>query len=90
MANNHIKNTQPTVERPFTSDYEMRQKALQATLSMADHWAASADTIHHGIKSYKEVIAAFPESDEAGEAREALLNIAANWNKQGRTYAAAR
>ena len=89
MTENQTKNKQQTAPRPFISDYEMRQKALQATLSMADNWAASDDTIHHAIKSYKDVIAAFPESDEAARAREALLDIAAKWNKEGRTYSAA-
>ena len=90
MAENQTKNKQQTAPRPFISDYGMRQKALQAMLSMADNWAASDDTIHHAIISYKDVIAAFPESDEAAQAREALLDIAAKWDRQGRIYAAAR
>lgn len=90
MTENQIKNKQQTAPRPFISDSAMRQKALQATLSMANNWAVSDDTIHHAIRSYKEMIETFPESDEAAQAREALLDIAAKWNKQGRAYSAAR
>lgn len=90
MAENQTNKKQPTVERPFISDDEMKQKALQATLSMADNWAKSDDTIHHAIRAYKEVIAAYGESDEAAQSRKALLEIAVKWNKQGRIYAAAR
>lgn len=56
---------------------------------MAKDWQRSEDTIHHAIKSYEDVIQIDSGSHEADQAREALLNIAENWDKNGRKYAAA-
>lgn len=72
------------------SDQEMTKKAQQATLRMAKEWQKSKDTIHHAIKSYKDVIQVDSEGIEAGEAREALLRIAEDWDKQGQKYASAK
>ncbi|KKS38465.1 MAG: hypothetical protein A3G49_05080 [Candidatus Sungbacteria bacterium RIFCSPLOWO2_12_FULL_41_11] len=72
------------------SDQEMTKKSQQATLRMAQEWQKSEDTIHHALKSYEDVIQVDPESDEAGEAREALVKIAEDWDKKGRKYAAAK
>jgi Tfp pilus assembly protein PilF len=66
------------------------KKAQQATLKMAKDWHKSEDTLHHAIKSYEDVIQIDPESREADEARAALLEIAGDWDKKGRKYAAAR
>ncbi len=68
----------------------MTKKAQQATLGMAKEWQKSKDTIHHALKSYEDVIQVDPESDEAGEAREALVKIAEDWDKKGQKYAAAK
>ncbi|MEK7547451.1 MAG: hypothetical protein AAB540_01000 [Patescibacteria group bacterium] len=72
------------------SDQEMTKKAQRATLGMAKEWQKSKDTTHHAIKSYEDVIKVDPESDEAGQAREALLKIAEDWEKKGQKYAAAK
>jgi len=72
------------------STQQTQKKALQATLRMAQDWSKSPDTLHHAIKSYKDVIKQNPETVEAGEARAALLKIADNWDKKGQSYAAAR
>ncbi len=77
-------------ENKNLSDQEMTKKAQQATLRMAKEWQKSKDTIHHAIKSYEDVIRVDSESAEAGEAREALLKIAEDWEKKGRKYAAAK
>jgi len=66
------------------------KKAQQATLKMAKDWHKSEDTIHHAIKSYKDVIQIDPESAEADEARGELLKVAEDWDKKGRKYAAAQ
>ena len=66
------------------------KKAQQATLRMAKEWQKSEDTTHHAIKSYEDVIRIDSESQEADEARSALLKIAEDWEKKGRKYAAAR
>ena len=72
------------------SDQEMTKRAQQATLRMAKEWQKSQDTIPHAIKSYEDVIKVDPESDEAEQAREALLQIAEGWNKKGQKYAAVK
>ncbi len=66
------------------------KKAQQATLRMAQEWHKSEDTFHHAIKSYEDVIQVDPTSQEAEEARAALLKIAEDWEKKGQKYAAAR
>ncbi|MEK7523762.1 MAG: hypothetical protein AAB588_01900 [Patescibacteria group bacterium] len=71
------------------SRQEVAKKGLQALLEMAKVWGKSQDTIHHAIKSYKDVIRIDPESSEADEARAALWKIAEQWNKRGQKYAAA-
>lgn len=72
------------------SQSETSKKAQQAILDMAKEWNKSEDTIHHAIKSYKDVIRIDSESSEAEQARAALLKIAEDWNKKGRKYAAMR
>ncbi|MEK9178855.1 MAG: hypothetical protein AAB893_00085 [Patescibacteria group bacterium] len=72
------------------SDQEMTKKAQQATLRMAQEWQGSKDTTHHAVKSYEDVIRTDSESQEAGEAREALLKIAEDWESKGQKYAAAK
>lgn len=69
---------------------DLAKKAQQATLRMAKKWQGSKDTTHHAIKSYEDVICIDSESQEADEARSALLTIAEDWEKKGQTYAAAR
>jgi Tfp pilus assembly protein PilF len=66
------------------------KKAQRAILHMAREWNKSEDTIHHAIKSFEDVVQTDPESSEASEARAALLQIAEDWDKKGRKYAAAR
>ncbi len=77
-------------QKKSLSDQEMTKKAQQATLRMAQEWQKSKDTTHHAIKSYEDVIRVDSESAEAGEAREALLKIAGDWDKKGQKYAAAK
>lgn len=72
------------------SNQDMRKRAQQGTLRMAKEWQKSEDTIHHAIKSYEDVIHVDPESQEADEARAALLEIAEDWDKKGKEYAAAK
>ncbi len=72
------------------SDQEMTKISQQATLRMARDWNKSENTVHHAIKSYEDVIRVDSESVEAGEAREALVKIAEDWDKKGRKYAAAK
>lgn len=72
------------------SDQAMTRKAQQATLRMAKAWQQSKDTTHHAIKSYEDVIQTDSASQEAGEARSALLKIAEDWEKKGQKYAAAK
>lgn len=71
------------------SRQEVAQKGLQALLEMAQAWGKSEDTIHHAIRSYKDVIRIDPESSAADQARAALWKIAEQWNKRGQKYAAA-
>ncbi|MEK7074689.1 MAG: hypothetical protein AAB968_02900 [Patescibacteria group bacterium] len=77
-------------QKKNVSDQDMTKKAQQATLNMAKEWQKSKDTTHHAIKSFEDVIRVNPESDEAGQAREALLKIAEDWDKKGQKYAAAK
>ena len=77
-------------QKKNVSDQDMTKKAQQATLNMAKEWKKSKDTTHHAIKSFEDVIRVNPESDEAGQAREALLKIAEDWDKKGQKYAAAK
>ena len=72
------------------SDQEMTKISQQATLRMARDWNKSENTVHHAIKSYEDVIRVDSESVEAGEAREALVKIAEDWDKKGQKYAAAK
>jgi predicted TPR repeat methyltransferase len=72
------------------SDQEMTKKAQQATLRMAKEWQKSGGTTHHAIKSYEDVVRTDPESQEADEARSALVKIAEDWEKKGQKYAAAK
>ena len=72
------------------SDQEMTKIAQQATLRMAKEWQKSEGTTHHAIKSYEDVIRIDSESQEAGEARSALLKLAEDWEKKGQKYAAAK
>lgn len=66
------------------------KKAQRAILEMAKEWHKSENTINHAIKSYKDIVRFDPESDEADEARTALLKIAEDWDTKGRKYAAIR
>ncbi|MEK7211985.1 MAG: hypothetical protein AAB731_05120 [Patescibacteria group bacterium] len=50
----------------------------------------AGDTIHHVVKAYEDVIRAVPDSPIADRARAALLKIAEDWKKKGKTRAAAR
>ena len=65
-----------------------RAKGRQAMLEMAKNYEKNKATIQHAIEAYKEIIAANPESEEAGEARESLLNIAQKFEKEGKRASA--
>ncbi|MDP2930614.1 MAG: hypothetical protein Q8N56_03360 [bacterium] len=69
---------------------DLVKKAQQATLRMAKEWQRSEGTTHHAIKSYEDVVQIDPDSQEADEARSALLKVAEDWEKKGQKYAAAR
>ena len=69
---------------------DLVKKAQQATLRMAKEWQGSENTTHHAIKSYEDVVQIDPDSQEADEARFALLKVAEDWEKKGQKYAAAR
>lgn len=70
------------------STQDTSKASHQAILEMAKSWGKKQETIHHAIKAYEDVVRAYPESEEAGEARSALLQIAKDWQKSGQTYAA--
>ena len=70
------------------STQDASKASQQAILEMAKSWGKKQDTIHHAIKAYEDVVRADPESNEAEEARSALLQIAKDWQKNGQTYAA--
>jgi Na+/phosphate symporter len=64
------------------------QASRQAILEMAQVWRKKTNTIHHAIKAYEEVIIAEPTSEESARAKEELFQIAKEWEKQGKIYAA--
>lgn len=67
---------------------QAEKEARAAILKMADDWAENPKTIHHAVKGYKTVIKSDPESEEANKAREAMLRIAKDWEKEGDLYLA--
>lgn len=67
---------------------QAEKEARVAILRMGDDWAKSPKTIHHAVKAYKTVIKSDPESEEANKAREAMLKIAKDWEKEGDLYSA--
>lgn len=70
------------------SSKDASKASQQAILEMAKSWGKKQDTIYHAIKAYEDVVRADPESEEAEEARSALLQIAKDWQKSGQAYAA--
>ena len=76
------------VKDPIDSIEKSRAKSRQAMLEMAKNYEKNKATIQHAIEAYKEVIAADPGSKEADEAREAFLNIAQKFEKEGKRASA--
>ena len=70
------------------SPEDTSQASRQAILEMAKSWGKNEETIHHAIKAYEDVVRVDPESEEAKEARNELLQIAKEWQKKGQVYAA--
>jgi len=59
-----------------------------ALLEMAKAWEKEPGKIQHAIEAYERVIGIDPESKEADEARDALLEIARRFERVGKKYSA--
>lgn len=70
-----------------TKENNTKAKGRGALLDMAKDWDKEEKT-QHAIEAYEAVIEADPESKEANQAREALLVIARQFDKQGKKNSA--
>lgn len=69
-----------------TKKQDSRTSARQAILKMAGEWEKTK--VQHAIEGYEAVIESYPESEEAQEAKEALLRIAQSYGKEGKKESA--
>jgi len=67
---------------------KIKTKAIEELLEMAKTWEEEPGKIQHAIETYERVIGIDPESKEAERAREALLEIAKRFEKEGKKYSA--
>ncbi|PIS39302.1 MAG: hypothetical protein COT33_02720 [Candidatus Nealsonbacteria bacterium CG08_land_8_20_14_0_20_38_20] len=65
-----------------------KTKAREELLEMAKVWEKTPGKIQHAIETYERVIGIDPESKEAEKARDALLEIAKRFDKEGKKYSA--
>ncbi|MDP1539020.1 MAG: hypothetical protein Q8M00_03285 [bacterium] len=71
----------------ITTD-KTKAKARGELLEMAKAWEKEKGKIQHAIEAYERVIGTDPESKEADQAKEALLEIAKRFDKEGKKYSA--
>ena len=71
----------------ITSD-KIKTKAREELLEMAKAWEKTKGKIQHAIEAYERVIGTDSESKEAAQAREALLEIAKRFDREGKKYSA--
>ena len=69
-----------------TKKQDSRASARRAMLKMAGEWEKTK--VQHAIESYEAAIESDPESEEAQEAKEALLGIAQGFEKRGKKESA--
>jgi len=69
-----------------TKKLNSKAVARQALLKMAKEWGKTK--VQHAIEGYEAVIESYPESEEAQEAKEALLKIAQSYEKEGKKESA--
>lgn len=65
-----------------------KTKAKEELLEMAKVWEKEKGKIQHAIEAYERVIGIDPTSKEADQARNALLEIAKRFDKEGKKYSA--
>lgn len=70
-----------------TSD-KIKTKAIGELLEMVKGWEKEKGKIQHAIEAYERVIGIDSESKEAEKARDALLEIAKRFDKEGKKYSA--
>jgi len=70
-----------------TSD-KTKTKAIGKLLEMAKEWEKTPGKIQHAIETYERVIGIAPESKEADQARDTLLEIAKKFEEKGKKYSA--
>ena len=71
-----------------TTSEKTKTKAIEELLEMAKAWEKEKGKIQHAIEAYERVIGMALESKEADQARDALLEIAKRFEKEGKKYSA--
>lgn len=65
-----------------------KAQAREELLEMAKVWEKTPGKTQHAIEAYEEVIGSDPESKEADQARDAILEIARRFEKEGKKHSA--
>lgn len=82
------KNSKKQSTTTDLSPAKLAQKARTELLDMAQKWSQQDYSTNFSLSIYKYLIANYPESSEAAQARQGMLEIAKSWNNQGRRYSA--